>query len=154
MSHGFAQELYRARTGTAQDLYRPCTAPLQGPHDSCTVLVPNLCCHDMSYVRNLHGNPYGPCTRSVQGPCRACTGPVQAPYRPCTGPVRIYTFLHQGLRPLSVNFLHRNLCISSIQVNTTAYLYLTYVLPSDEYAVYMCIGPTQRKLKQRYRTHG
>ena len=81
MSHGFVQELYRARTGLAQDLYRPCTAPVQGPHGSCRVPVPNLCFHDMSYVRNLHRNPYGPCTRHRTGPARAPYGSA----RSCTG---------------------------------------------------------------------
>ena len=90
MSHGFAQELYRARTGPAQDLYRPCTAPMHGPHGSCTVPVPNLCCHDMSYVRNLHGHPYGP-----------CTGPVRGVY----GPVQSCTFLNRGYCPLSVKWI-------------------------------------------------
>ena len=69
----FAQELYRART-----------VLLQAPHDSFMVPVPNLCCHDMSYVRNPHGNPYVPCSRPVQGLCGPCTGAVQGPHRTCT----------------------------------------------------------------------
>ena len=76
--------LHRNCTGPAQDLYRPCTAPVQGPHGSCTVPVPNLCFHNMSYVRNLHGNPYGPCTRSVQGLYGACIGTARALHRPRT----------------------------------------------------------------------
>ena len=95
--------LHRNCTGPAQDLYRPCTVLVRAPHGSCTVPVPNLCCHDMSYIRNLHGHPHGPCTRSVQGLHSSCTGPAQDLYRARTGPVRFCTFLRRGYRPTSVN---------------------------------------------------
>ena len=109
MSHGFAQVLYRARTGPAQDLYRPRTVLVQAPHGSCTVPVPNLCCHDMSYIRNPHRHPHGPCTRSAQGLHSSCTGPAQDLYRARTGPVRFCTFLRRGYRPTSVKHL---ICLS------------------------------------------